>query len=249
MRIAALADIHGNALALEAVATDLKRHAPDLIVNLGDCLSGPMEPARTADILMAQGWATVKGNHDRWLHERPVSKMGKTDAFASGELTPKHLLWLMDLPFSLSLAGGEVTAFHATPHDDNRYLTEEVFERGDMLRPLARVGKDLDGITSGLILCGHSHIPRVLSLADGRTILNPGSVGCPAYEDTEPFPHVMETGSPHARYAIADHIAGRWHVQLLSVAYDWEAASRQCLEAGRRDWAQAVATGYAMVGA
>ena len=36
MKIAAIADIHGNDLALEAVLSDIARQSPDLIVNLGD---------------------------------------------------------------------------------------------------------------------------------------------------------------------------------------------------------------------
>lgn len=49
MRLAVLADIHGNADALEAVRADLARQSPDLVVNLGDCLSGPLEVERTAE--------------------------------------------------------------------------------------------------------------------------------------------------------------------------------------------------------
>jgi predicted phosphodiesterase len=36
MRIAAIADVHGNLIALEAVLNDLRTQAPDLIANLGD---------------------------------------------------------------------------------------------------------------------------------------------------------------------------------------------------------------------
>jgi hypothetical protein len=49
-------------------------------------------------------------------------------------------------------------------------------------------------------------------------IVNPGSVGCPAYADpTPPSPHVSETGSPHARYALLAQQAGRWRVDLVAV--------------------------------
>ena len=48
MRLAVLADIHGNLDALQAVLADLARQSPDLIVNLGDCLSGPLWPLETA---------------------------------------------------------------------------------------------------------------------------------------------------------------------------------------------------------
>ena len=67
MRIAVLADIHGNLRALEAVLADLPRRGADLVVNLGDCFSGPLQPAEVADWLMAFGWPTGLGNQDRSL--------------------------------------------------------------------------------------------------------------------------------------------------------------------------------------
>ena len=67
MKIAAIADIHGNDLALEAVLADIAAHGIEEVVNLGDHLSGPLNAGRTADILMARDFPSVRGNHDRWL--------------------------------------------------------------------------------------------------------------------------------------------------------------------------------------
>ncbi|RWE04771.1 MAG: metallophosphoesterase, partial [Mesorhizobium sp.] len=54
MRIAVLADIHGNVLALDAVLADLERRGgADLIVNLGDLVSGPLWPRETMERLEA----------------------------------------------------------------------------------------------------------------------------------------------------------------------------------------------------
>ena len=86
MRIAIVADIHGNVRALRAVMEDLKQVAPDSVVNLGDCASGPLEAAETIDVLMSLAWTTVRGNHDRQLLDRPAEKMGKSDAAAFAEL-------------------------------------------------------------------------------------------------------------------------------------------------------------------
>ena len=47
MRIAVLSDIHGNVAALEAVLADIAKREADLIVNLGDSLSGALFPAET----------------------------------------------------------------------------------------------------------------------------------------------------------------------------------------------------------
>lgn len=55
MRIALVSDIHGNLPALRAVLDDIAWRGVDLIVNLGDSVSGPLLPRETAAMLMAQG--------------------------------------------------------------------------------------------------------------------------------------------------------------------------------------------------
>ena len=56
----------------------------------------------------------------------------------------------------------------------------------------------------------------------------------------------METGSPHARYAIIDQEAGALKVDFVALEYDWEPASKEAAAAHRPDWAYALATGYAL---
>jgi 3',5'-cyclic AMP phosphodiesterase CpdA len=96
-----------------------------------------------------------------------------------------------------------------------------------------------------LVLCGHSHIPRIVSLPGGVWIVNPGSVGLQAYSDDAPL-HYVETGSPHARYAVIDWKRKTPRVDFITVEYDWEAASNQAAQANRPDWSYALATGYAL---
>jgi predicted phosphodiesterase len=55
VRIAVVSDIHGNWPALQAVAAEIAGERPDLVVNLGDILSGPLWPRETAAWLMRQG--------------------------------------------------------------------------------------------------------------------------------------------------------------------------------------------------
>ena len=84
---------------------------------------------------------------------------------------------------------------------------------------------------------------RAVRLADGRLVLNPGSVGCPGYTDDAP-PHVMQTGSPDAAYAVAERVRGVWRATFHTVPYDgWRMAER-ARAAGRPEWAAAVATGW-----
>ena len=67
MRIALLADIHGNMPALEAVLAYIERRDADRTINLGDCVSGPLWPCEVCDILVASGGLVIRGNHDRWV--------------------------------------------------------------------------------------------------------------------------------------------------------------------------------------
>jgi predicted phosphodiesterase len=76
MRFAAIADVHGNYLALEAVVADIRAQGIGEIVNLGDMASGPLDAGRTMEALMALDAVHVLGNHDRYLIDRPPEKMG-----------------------------------------------------------------------------------------------------------------------------------------------------------------------------
>jgi hypothetical protein len=77
----------------------------------------------------------------------------------------------------------------------------------------------------------------------GQLLVNPGSVGLPAYDDIHPVPHVVEVGSPDARYAVVERVAGNWMVCLVSVPYDhWEIAELARIRQ-RPDWVSALTTG------
>jgi predicted phosphodiesterase len=114
------------------------------------------------------------------------------------------------------------------------------------LRSPERVRQQLGDSKVLVVLCGHSHIPRIVRTAAGVSIVNPGSVGLPAYDDTHPSLHYVETGSPHARYAIIDQEAGILKVDFVALEYDWEGAAKDAAAAERPDWARALETGYAL---
>ena len=75
MRLAVISDIHGNLRALEAVLADIKGRAVDATVNLGDLAAGPLWPRETVELLDTLGLPTVRGNHDRWMGDRPLDKL------------------------------------------------------------------------------------------------------------------------------------------------------------------------------
>jgi predicted phosphodiesterase len=251
MRIAFVSDIHGNLPALEAVRAELQRDPVDAVVNLGDIVSGPLWPRETAERLMALAWPTIAGNHERQLLTLPRERMGESDAFAAAALRPQQLDWLRALPPTLRLPG-DVWCVHGTPASDLRYLMETTMpdyaprgSPGIRAAGAAELRERIGTERAALLACGHSHVPRLAQI-DAMPIVNPGSVGLPAFDDDHVHRHVVEAGSPHARYARAESGADRWSVQLCSVAYDHEAAARRAAANERPDWAHALRTGFAL---
>src|SRR4051794_14310118 len=176
MRFAAIADIHGNYLALEAVLADIRAAGITDIVNLGDMASGPLDARRTMDMLMALHATHVLGNHDRWLIDRPVEKMGSWERPAYAQLDAGHLNWLRTVP-PTCVFRDQVFLCHATPADDNVYWLETVTPDGSVtMSPPEALEKEAEGISQSLILCAHTHIARAVRLGDGRLVVNPGSV-------------------------------------------------------------------------
>lgn len=253
MRIAVISDIHGNLPALDAVLEDIAASGVDVTVNLGDILSGPLWIDETAQRLMALALPTIRGNHERQVLTLPRERMGASDAFAAERIDTVQRAWLAALPDTLALSD-EVFCCHGTPTDDLRYLLETPvpgFVRGSAAgiraanvdEAVRRAGDVLRGVPHALLLCGHSHVPRALALPDGRLIVNPGSVGLQAYDDDHGRPHVVENGSPHARYALLTRRPAGWQVEWRAVPYDHEAAARRADENHRPDWADALRTG------
>lgn len=244
MRFAAIADVHGNYLALEAVIADIRANGIDEIVNLGDMASGPLDARRTMDALMALDAIHVLGNHDRYLIDRLPDKMGSWDRPAHAQLDASHLDWLRKVP-TTAVFRDRVFLCHATPDHDEIYWLETVLPDGTVrLSQRAEIEEKARGVTQSLMLCGHSHLARAVRLSDGRLIVNPGSVGSPGYRDTHPFPHLVEAGTPDARYAILEFADGAWRVTFRHVPYDHNAMAALARQNGQGELATALATGW-----
>ncbi|ROP72482.1 metallophosphoesterase [Curtobacterium sp. PhB115] len=243
MRIAVISDVHGNVFALEHVLRGVAEDGVDLVVNLGDHLSGGVAPGATADLLLVTPMRSVRGNHERQVLETEPSAMGASDRLAHDQLAEAHRAWLTALPLTDEVAPG-VLAFHGTPTDDLQYLLETV--EPDGIRPATpdEVRARLAGsLGYDLLLAGHTHLQRAVRLEDGPFVVNPGSVGYPAYDDDQPCPHQVESGTPHARYAVVDDATGRWEVDFRAVEYPWADAAALARANGRPDVEHALLTG------
>ncbi len=181
MRVAVLADIHGNLPALEAVLADVDAADVDAIVLAGDMTVGPLQ-AETLDLLASLGeraiW--VGGNCERNLVEVVDGTFKQTGAahepatiWAGHQLTRPQRDHLAILPATVSLdvdGLGPVLFCHATAHNDEEIVLVD--------SPLAWFAEAFAGVAERTVVCGHTHMPFD-RLADGRRIVNPGSVGMP----------------------------------------------------------------------
>src|ERR1035437_3592935 len=182
MRVAVLADIHGNLPALDAVLRDGEACGVDAIVLNGDLADGPM-PAQTLDRLEELGsramW--VRGNTDRCLaaaldgtFEPSGLPTNPPDAYFTGcaaKIGQAHRDRLAGLPLSITLdigGLGPVAFCHGTARDDNEFILVD--------SPVEHYQAAFAGFPEQTVVVGHTHMPFD-RLADTRRVINPGSVG------------------------------------------------------------------------
>jgi putative phosphoesterase len=238
MRIAVLSDIHGNLEALEAVVVDFKRRGVDAVVNLGDSLSGPLLPRETAQYLMAQNWTQLAGNHERQVLQLSPNA-SHSDRYAHAQLTQPELDWMAGLVHTQAF-NDQVLLCHGAPGSD----VVTLLQTAERAATSTEVEQRLNGHHAELILCGHSHVARSVRTRQGGLIVNPGSVGLQAYEDNYPYSHVVEAGSPDARYAIVERRAVGWVVEMYTVPYHHQKMAELARLRSCRDWERALLTGY-----
>jgi predicted phosphodiesterase len=244
MRIASLSDIHSNVFALEAVIYDAKKRGAEMKLNLGDILYGPIAPKATYDLLQEHDFITIRGNQDRQIYQatQEENNINPTMQFVLGDLGQPPIDWLKSLPFDIQL-NNDIYLCHGSPTDDLIYLLENVGTGYPHLRSEIEIMSLLNGQSSNLIVCGHTHLSRTVMLNTGQLIVNPGSVGLPAYTDEEPVVHSMENFCPHASYAIIEESKSGWIVQHIKVSYDYQQAAKEANKRQRKDWAHYLTTG------
>jgi len=220
MRVAVLADIHGNLPALDAVLADVAAEGADLIVLNGDIADGPMA-AQTVDRLTALGdramW--VRGNSDRWLVDSfdgnflipglDTSPSAEWFEWCAARLTRAHRDLLADLPLTVTLdvdGLGPVAFCHATARDDNEYILVD--------SPLRHFRDAFADVREQTVVVGHTHMPFD-RLAGGRRVVNAGSVG-------------LQYGHAGASWALLGP-----DVTLRRTLYDAAAAAAALRSAGR----------------
>ena len=170
MKVAVIADVHGNSVALAAVLAELERVQPDLIVSCGDLTWGPL-PAETFALARGLDARFLRGNADRavlenlsttereqWMQEHHTPEM--RDFLAGFE---EHVVVDVD-------GLGPVRFCHGSPRSDEECVTPET--------PEARVRELSAGVDERVIVTAHVHIQFDRLVAGIRSV-NAGSVGLP----------------------------------------------------------------------
>lgn len=242
MKIAIISDIHGNYWALYNVLKDIEKRKPDLIVNLGDSLYGPLKPLDTFNLIKSYNIVSIAGNQDRIILENLSKKTrNKTLQYVIDELDTNAIDWLKSLHIT-EFIGKEIYAFHGTPKSDSTYLLEDLRDGYKLVNEEQKIEDYLIGIDSKIIFCGHSHTPRLIKTTN-RLIINPGSVGLQAYDDELPIYHKMESFNNLAQYCLMEIDGDKLLIEQISIQYEYEKAVKCAVDNNRMDWANWIKNG------
>ena len=212
MKIVFLADIHGNANALEAVLKDIETRNVDKVFVLGDiCYRGP-EPQRSLDLVRELNTEVIKGNADEWVVRgvqqgevpaQALELMNKERDWTLSQLDTESIDYLQSLPSELKieLEGVRIHAYHATPQSLFDIVlpdeSEETLIESQMVQE------------ADLYVYAHIHKPYI-RYTNGKCIINTGSVGLPF------------DGLNKASYAMVEFNGNNYQTAIIRVEYDVE---------------------------
>ncbi|MGN6638845.1 MAG: metallophosphoesterase family protein [Mucilaginibacter sp.] len=240
---AIISDIHGNSLAFGAVLKDIRSRGIEDIVNLGDYFFGALEPEAVAKLMRENKMLCISGNTDREILQSVDGDFDKEGMDrVKADLSQQSIDWLRTLPKTETL-DELFFVCHGTPESDDEYLLEQVTANGVFVYNDEDLLKKTEGIKELIILCGHSHVNGVIYLSNGKIILNPGSVGLPAYLGNGEHRFAMESNTPHAKYAIVNADGDSINIEQVLCTYDWNKASEAARKNGNEKWAQFLLTG------
>ena len=214
MRIAFVADQHGNAVAFEAVIADLAREEFDEVICLGDAAQGGPQPVQVVDRLRELGWRSVFGNSDEFLLTLSFGREEVTErVLAVGEWSREQLgderlelIRSFEPTVELDLDGRRLVCCHATPTSNEDVILPDA--------PRDRVVEALGD--ADVVACGHVHLQWMRRV--GRKLwLSVGSAGL-VWEHKDPIDE--QPFDPWAEYAVLTAVDGRFRVEFRCVPFD-----------------------------
>ena len=210
MRLAVLADIHGNIPALEAALSKIERDAVDGILVAGDMVAGP-NSAEVVKRLRDLGASMIRGNNENYLlrfasGDAPdwwhTARQWAFMRWNYEQMDADSLTFLRDLPEQRTLTFDGVDPIRMV-HGSPRSVSELVYPDQD----ISRLETALEMVSEPVLIFGHTHLPWQLRL-NGRLALNPGSV-CGTF-----------MGQTGGSYAILTWDGTHWDAELRELHYD-----------------------------
>jgi putative phosphoesterase len=201
MRVAVLADIHGNLPALRAVLAELDGERVDAIVVAGDVVGGPY-PREALELLATRPekllW--IGGNSEReavaaWDGKPPADdEAGGAAAWTAARLDREWRDELSSWPIAAPLDG--VLYCHGSPRRDDEVLTRATTDQV--------LVEALGGVDEAVVVGGHTHQQFIRSAAGAPTCVNAGSVGMPYEGRAGAFWLIMDAGTAELRETTYD---------------------------------------------
>ncbi len=231
MKVAVLADIHGNLEAFEAVRDDLESQGASRVMCLGDSIGYGPDPEEVVLLLQKLGYVSVLGNHEfalkdvrgrRWLNFQAAENSIETEKL----LSDKSKVYCCNLPIFIEFKNAHFV--HGYPPDSVlRYLDRQSDEKIASLFELSSACLFFLGHTHRLMLVsGHQGAisRRVLGQekvdlqSDTKYIVNCGSLGQP------------RDGDSRAKYILWD-LTNR-QLEVRFVDYDKEKTMKKIRKRG-----------------
>ena len=219
MKVALIADIHSNMVALEVVLAEIERIQPDTVVCLGDAVSIGAQPHECLAALRKLGCLMVLGNADSWvLNPKPDPnanedrrKVDEMDRWNADQLSDEDWSFLRSFERNVTVplpGGEELLAYHGSPSDFTERITAKT--------PASTLDFHFRNRQPLVCAGGHTHIQLVRRYRSSY-VLNPGSVGM-AYD---PYPPGEEAkNAPWAEFAVVEVTDGRVDLRLLRTPFD-----------------------------
>ncbi len=220
MRIAFLADIHGNLPAFEAALDDLKHQHIDQVIFVGDLVVGSPQSAACWRLAQSLGYPIVRGNHERYVGH--FGTKYADPSWSSPQYGPAH--WavtqfsaaerqsFMQLPFTLQPDElPNLRVVHSSMRNDRDNLAPYTSD--------AELEQLFVGCDESVIIRAHNHVCQLRQWGE-RRIITCGSVGLPL------------DGKASAQYLILELGRSGWYVQHQSVDYDVQATLTQFESSG-----------------
>ena len=172
-QIGAIGDIHAEDVLLDLALSFLAKQQPDLLVSVGDIVTGPGNVDRCCELLQSHSVITVAGNHDRWFVNGTMPALpDSTDPTTVSEET-KSFLKALPQTYELRSPVGLVLICHGLGTNDMADLKPGDY--GYAIDANLELQKLIRSRKYRFVVNGHTHCRMVRHFGD-LTVINVGTL-------------------------------------------------------------------------